>query len=164
MFMWGSLDLVVFPRKCHTMITMSLYLKPTDTNTHGSDPVFCYPLGPRPLHLSAVPAVDHPSTLFTVISQQISPNSKQKNPGLFFMMFLHCYFMLNQIKKHGLFRRCDLSQGTTAFLKAPVSLVGTSNGHHDSWISYQAPPSTPGAAHDGQSCSDVRCRQKRLPP
>lgn len=122
--MWGSLELVVFPGKCHTMIPASLHLKPTDTNTHGSDPVLCYPLGLRPLHLSAVPAVDHPSTLFAAISQEISPNSKQRNPGLFFMMFLYCYFMLNQMKKHELFRHCDLLQRTTAFLKASLSLVG----------------------------------------
>lgn len=30
------------------------------------------------------------------------------------MMFLYCYFILNQIKKHGLFRHCDL------FFKAPL--------------------------------------------
>lgn len=101
-----------------TLWSQRAFIASQQTQTHTAVILCCYPLGPRPLHLSAVPALDHPSTLFAAISQEISPNSKQKNAGLFFMMFLYCYFMLNQIKKHELFRHCDLLQDTTAFLTA----------------------------------------------
>lgn len=51
-FMWGSLDLVVLPGEDRTVTlwsTMKLHLKPTDTDSWGSDYLeLCSPRGLRP--------------------------------------------------------------------------------------------------------------------
>ena len=120
-FMWGSLDLVVFSgdsSEHRTVIlwsTMTLY-----PNRHRYLIQWfsaLLPSGSLTLGLISCAGVDHISILFTVNSQEIFPNLKQRKSGLFFMVSL--YWILWWIKQNSTApsRNCHSSLGTIASLR-----------------------------------------------